>query len=112
MSGTCTTRYPVSVRGSALLFVASAGENYFRVRYCISIGRQLKGTRTSLKILQKFRRCRDPCTGGYRVPVRGDAYLRVCRWKNYEALDNFIKIFIIFCINQRVWTGTSLKTVS
>ena len=65
MSGTCATRYPVFVRDSALSFVASAGENYFRVRYCISIGRQLKGTRTSLKFFAKVRRCRDPCTGGY-----------------------------------------------
>ena len=32
---------------------------------------------------------------GYRVPVRGDAYSRVCRRKNYAALDNFIKICII-----------------
>ncbi len=38
---------------------------------------------------------RDPCTG-YQVLVRGDAYLRVCRQKNYAALDNFIKkIFIV-----------------
>ncbi len=36
---------------------------------------------------------RDPCTG-YQVHVRGDAYLRVCRRKNYAAFDNFIKIFI------------------
>ena len=64
MSGTCTTRYPVSVRGSALSFVASAGENYFRVRYCISIGRQLKGTRTSLKILQKSADVGTPVPAG------------------------------------------------
>ena len=75
MPGTCTTRYPVSVRGSALSFVASAGENYFCVRYCISIGRQLKGTRTSLKILQKSADVGTPVPAGTRYLC---AATRIC----------------------------------
>ena len=39
---------------------------------------------------------------GYRVPVRGDAYSRVCRRKNYAALDNFYKII---CIISAFSTG-------